>query len=294
MAKMQNIKIALVHDYLKEYGGAERVLEAMHEIWPDAPIYTAFVDYNKLGPHAERIKKWDIRTSWVQKVWPVKKLHSPLRFITPWVWRYFDFSEYDVVITSSAWYIPRGIITHRSASSAVFVQKQVLRQLARMRLMLDRTLPILGLQSPLSRSRLADSAKVFSQTTAELAERKPIHICYMHTPPRHLYGYETASKWKKYWLVRVYGELINHFLRIYDYNTARRVDFFIANSKETQRRINKFYRRESTVIYPPVETEWVMGNGEWDKTNKKNNTSRITHHHITFVFPASRGQNILI
>lgn len=189
------MKVALVHDYLKEYGGAERVLEALHEIWPEAPIYTAFVDFDGLGPHAGRIKKWDIRTSWVQKVWPVKKLHSPLRFITPWVWKYFDFSEFDVVITSSAWYIPRGIVT------------------------------------------------------------KPptVHICYMHTPPRHLYGYETASNWKKYWFVRVYGETINHFLRQYDYQTAQNVDCFIANSRETQRRIKKFYRRESEVIYPPVE-----------------------------------------
>ena len=38
------MKVALVHDYLREYGGAERVLEALHEIYPDAPLYTAFVD----------------------------------------------------------------------------------------------------------------------------------------------------------------------------------------------------------------------------------------------------------
>ena len=36
------MKIALVHDYLKEIGGAERVLSALHEIWPDAPVYTAY------------------------------------------------------------------------------------------------------------------------------------------------------------------------------------------------------------------------------------------------------------
>ncbi len=40
------MKIAIVHDYIKEYGGAERVLEALSEIYPKAPIYTAFCDTN--------------------------------------------------------------------------------------------------------------------------------------------------------------------------------------------------------------------------------------------------------
>jgi glycosyltransferase involved in cell wall biosynthesis len=43
-------------------------------------------------------------------------------------------------------------------------------------------------------------------------------------------------------------------MRQYDYHAAQRVDYFIANSKETQKRISKFYRRESTVIYPPIDT----------------------------------------
>lgn len=188
------MKIALVHDYLKEFGGAERVLETLHNIWPEAPVYTAFVDWEGLGHHAKRIKNWDIKTSCVQKLWLVRKFHSPLRFLTPLIWESFNFDEYDLVITSSAWYIPRGIITR-------------------------------------------------PETT---------HLCYLHTPPRHLYGYETGSDWKKYFPVRIYSYLVNFFLRIYDFLTAQRVDYFIANSQETQRRIKKFYRRDSIVIYPPV------------------------------------------
>ena len=42
------MRVALVHDYLKEYGGAERVLEALCEIYPDAPIYSAFCDKNSM------------------------------------------------------------------------------------------------------------------------------------------------------------------------------------------------------------------------------------------------------
>lgn len=191
------MKIALVHDFLKEYGGAERVLEALHEIYPQAPVYTAFIDPAGLGPHWERIKNWDIRPSFLQKFWLVRKLHSPLRFLTPLVWESFNFDKLDVVISSSGWYICRGIIT----------------------------------------------------------KPQTLHICYLHHPPRHLYGYKTAVEWQKYWPVRIYGNLVNHFLRVYDYLAAQRVDYFIANSKETERRIKKFYRREAVVIHPPVSID---------------------------------------
>ena len=84
--------------------------------------------------------------------------------------------------------------------------------------------------------------------------KKPaVHICYIHHPPRNLYGYATGSDLQKYWIVRVYAGIVNFFLRHYDFETAQKVDYFIANSKETARRVKKFYRRESTVIYPPVD-----------------------------------------
>ena len=63
------MKIALVHDYLREYGGAERVVEAMHEIWPEAPLYTSFVDWPSFAKapagKVDLFKSWDIRTSWL-------------------------------------------------------------------------------------------------------------------------------------------------------------------------------------------------------------------------------------
>ena len=49
------------------------------------------------------------------------------------------------------------------------------------------------------------------------------------------------------------GEVVNHFLRLVDFKSSQNVDYFIANSKNVAERIKKFYRRESTVIYPPVE-----------------------------------------
>jgi len=80
------------------------------------------------------------------------------------------------------------------------------------------------------------------------------HICYCHTPPRVLYGYSAMSDWKSNPLMRVAGYFLNHFMRIIDVKVSRNnVDKFIANSQETAGRITKFYRRESIVIYPPVD-----------------------------------------
>lgn len=106
------MKIALVHDYLREYGGAERVLEVLHEMYPKAPLFTSFVDFAALGEHAGRFTSWNIKTSWVQHNWLVKKYHSPLRFLTPFIWSSFDLSEYDVIISSSGWFMCRGVKTY--------------------------------------------------------------------------------------------------------------------------------------------------------------------------------------
>ena len=96
------MKIALVHDYLKEYGGAERVLETFHEIWPKAPVYTTVYIPRFLGPHRKRVEKWDIRPSFLQHV-PMKgKLLSPFRFIGPYIFKSINLKEYDVVIVSAA------------------------------------------------------------------------------------------------------------------------------------------------------------------------------------------------
>ena len=77
------MKIALVHDYLKEYGGAERVLEALHEMWPEASIFTLVYLPKFLGPHRQRIKDWDVRPiipSWLPFL---GKMISPLRLVAP-------------------------------------------------------------------------------------------------------------------------------------------------------------------------------------------------------------------
>ena len=259
------MKIALVHDYLREYGGAERVLEAVHEMWPEAPLYTSFVDWKALGPHAERFRGWDIRTSWVQHNPLVKKFISPLRFLAPAIWGSFDLSNYDVVISSSGWFICRGVallgaeVGIPDAGPASRVSRQHPRPSPTVKGVLSRLLtthsPSIRLQkfweafvrdSGIAGSLTAVTRNSFTRHAA------PLHICYIHHPPRNLYGYATGSAQQNP-LIRIYATIINFFLRHYDFETAQAVDYFIANSKETGRRVQKFYRRESTVIYPPVE-----------------------------------------
>jgi hypothetical protein len=112
------MKIALVHDYLNESGGAERVLLALSEIWPEAPIYTAFCKNSSQA--YENFKNKKIITSWVQNIpFFSKYLHSPLRFLAPLIWGSFDFSKYDVVISSASWYITKGFGTRGTSKKKI-------------------------------------------------------------------------------------------------------------------------------------------------------------------------------
>lgn len=103
------MKVAIVHDYLREFGGAERVVAALHEMFPSAPVYTAFYDPQALGIHADRFADWDIRETWLAKVPLIKKLHSPLRFLAPKAFMDLDLSGYDLVISSSNAYFAKAV-----------------------------------------------------------------------------------------------------------------------------------------------------------------------------------------
>lgn len=206
------MKVALAHDYLREYGGAERVLETIHEMFPEAPLYTAYYNPQSLGVNAERFKSWNIKTSWMQKVPFANKLISPFRIFAPFMFETFDLSAYDLVISSS---------------SAVYFAKAV------------------------------------------LTKPHTLHLSYIHTPPRFLYGYTTSFNYKKNPLTHILGELMNHILRIYDFTVSQRPDILIANSKNVQARIKKFYRRDSVVIYPPVDLKEFTGNRQQAIGNRK-------------------------
>lgn len=94
------MKIALVHDYLKEYGGAERVLEELIKIFPDADIYTSIYAPEYLGPHKKRFENYSIRTTWLNSIPGRHKLISPLRLLSPFAFRKLNLKSYDAVIVS--------------------------------------------------------------------------------------------------------------------------------------------------------------------------------------------------
>jgi glycosyltransferase involved in cell wall biosynthesis len=100
------MKIALVHDWLTNFAGAERVLLALHEIWPEAPIYTTV--FNK--KNMPQFSQADVRVSFLQKIPWAKKRHQLFLPLMPIAFESFDFSEYDVVLSTSH-ACSKGIVT---------------------------------------------------------------------------------------------------------------------------------------------------------------------------------------
>jgi len=180
------MKVALVHDFLNQYGGAERVLEAIHELYPYSTIYTSLYDPTKLPL---RLRNWDIRAFRLPR-FPLAKSYT---FFYPILFENLDLSQYDLVISSSANFA-KGVLT----------------------------------------------------------KPKTLHISYIHTPPRFLYHYPTEVNRRKIWFLKPFLAPLDNLLRIWDYAAAQRPDFLVTNSRETAKRIKKFYGREATVIYPPA------------------------------------------
>lgn len=88
-----------------------------------------------------------------------------------------------------------------------------------------------------------------------LTESGTCHVCYCHTPMRYLWDMYPEYVRQVPGLLRPLARLIMHYLRLWDVASANRVDHFIANSKFIAGRINKHYRRQAEVIYPPVDID---------------------------------------
>lgn len=86
-------------------------------------------------------------------------------------------------------------------------------------------------------------------------------------PLGFLYKYSTESTKRNKWYFKLPFSYIDNLLRLWDFVSAQRPDFIVANSKEVQKRVKKFYKRESTVIYPPVQTD-IAQNYERDNVAK--------------------------
>jgi glycosyltransferase involved in cell wall biosynthesis len=186
----KNPRVVLVHDYLNQYGGAEKTLEKIMELFPEAPIYTGILDLSKLP---KKFETRNIKTPAMNFV--LKRFPKLFTFLMASRFEDFDLSNYDLIISDgTAW--AKSVITNSDQ----------------------------------------------------------LHISYVHTPPRFLYKYSTESTLRKNILLMPLFAYLDFYLRIWDFSAAKRPDFLIANSKEVQKRIKKFYKRESIVIYPPVET----------------------------------------
>ncbi|MFH1767045.1 MAG: glycosyltransferase [Patescibacteria group bacterium] len=189
------MKVALVHDHLTQGGGAERVLEAMQAIWPNAPTFTLLYDKKVFGAS---FGHRDIRPSFLQKMpFSLKKPRWYLPLMPTATERY-DLSGFDVIVSSSSAF-SKGIIPTADA----------------------------------------------------------LHICYCHTPTRYLWS-DTYSYVDELQLPGPIKRLLPPLLtrlRTWDRVAADRVDHFIANSQTVQRRIKKYYQRDSDVIHPPVDID---------------------------------------
>lgn len=186
------MKIALVHEMLVKSGGAERVLAELSAMYPKAPIYTLFYGMDQKSLFADK----KIHVSKLQKWY---KMGIPPKFLLSWMpdaVENFDFSNYDVVISSSSAFMH-------------------------------------GIKMP-------NHVK---------------NICYCHSPMRYAWDYthEYTKNYSKLARFFIASQLTK--IRQWDFLTSTRPDILIANSKHVQKRIKKYWHRESEVIYPPVDVK---------------------------------------
>ncbi len=92
---MKNIRIAFVYDRVNKIGGAERVLQALHELWPSAPLYTAV--YNK--DSAKWADVFSVQPSFLQSIPFSKTHHEWFALCTPMAFESFSFDEFEIVIS---------------------------------------------------------------------------------------------------------------------------------------------------------------------------------------------------
>jgi glycosyltransferase involved in cell wall biosynthesis len=190
---MQTRRVALVHDFLLDVRGAERVFLALCDLFPDADLFTAV--YDERGTEG-RFAARRPTTSFLQRVRPDARTFRALLPLYPYAMEALDLSGYDLVISSSsAW--AHGVIADPGA----------------------------------------------------------VHVCYCHNPFRYAWNAREATL-AKYDPLRgaVLGFVFQRW-RQWDWIAAQRVDLYAANSETTRKRVKRYFGRDATVLYPPVETE---------------------------------------
>ncbi len=192
------MRIAIVHDWLITYAGAERVLEQMLLCYSQADLFS-IVDFLPAGQRSFLNNK-TVSTSFIQKLPFAKSKYRQYLPLMPLAVEQFDLSNYDLIISSSH-AVAKGVLTGPDQ----------------------------------------------------------MHICMCYSPIRyswdlqHQYLKESfLNKGIKSWFAR----WMLHRIRLWDHRTSNGVDSFISISEFIKKRIWKVYRRESTVIYPPVDISY--------------------------------------
>jgi len=186
------MRAAIVHYWLVNMRGGEKVIEALCRLLPEADIFTLFYDPQRVP---ESIRSHRVRASRLQ---PWRKHYRALLPLMPMALESFDLRGYDLIVSSESG-------------------------------------PAKGVIAP-SEAR---------------------HVCYCHTPMRYLWDLYPAyrNEFTHSRFERMLMAPLANYLRLWDYASAARVDEFVANSENVRRRIWKTYRRESSVIHPPVAVE---------------------------------------
>ncbi|MFH1111726.1 MAG: glycosyltransferase [Patescibacteria group bacterium] len=187
------MRVALAHDHLTQFGGAEKVLSEFHKMFCEAPVYTLVFDQHAIGDY---FSDWNIKTSFLQKMPGSPRLFKWYVGLMPAAVEQLDLSNFDLVLSSCSALI-KGLILKPDT----------------------------------------------------------IHICYCHTPTRYLWSdtHQYTEELEQPKLIRKLLPIVLTKLRMWDQLAAQRVDYFIANSHFVAKRINRYYHRESVVIYPPVD-----------------------------------------
>ncbi|HDQ72941.1 MAG TPA: glycosyltransferase family 4 protein [Chloroflexi bacterium] len=187
------MRLALLHDWLNQLGGAEDVLETLVSMFPRAPVYTS-IYWREGMPAAYR--DWDIRPTWMDRLPGIYRHHQAYFPLYPLAFSRLRLTGYDVVLSNKSGFC-------------------------------------IGVQA-----------------------EQALHICYCLAPTRYVWDFDAyAAREALSPAVRAILRPLVAFLRRWDYGAAQRVDHFVAISSEIQARIRRYYGRESTVIYPPVETD---------------------------------------
>lgn len=185
-------RVALVHDFLLDVRGAERVFIALCDEFPNADLFTAV--YDEEGTEG-RFAHRTVHTSFLQRARPTARSFRAMLPLYPYAIEALDLRGYDVVLSSSsAW--AHGVIPEENA----------------------------------------------------------IHVCYCHNPFRYAWNERDATLAARSLMTRAALGVVFQRWRQWDWIAAQRVDTYVANSETTERRIARYFNRESEVVYPPVDT----------------------------------------